>query len=480
MNVRLGHWHTLFLLAGIGLLSLAGPGDATAESLPPPVVKALKQQRMSQHSISLYVHEIGQPLPLLSHRAETARNPASTIKLLTTLVALERLGPAYQWRTEVYGDQPVRQGRLSGNIILKGYGDPSLTIERFWLLVRALRDTGLSAIGEDLVVDQSYFDVPPEDPGEFDARPDRAYNVAPRALLVNFQANAFRFIPQDGGLAIATVPRMETVTVENRVQLTGRPCRGWASELGMRVTHNPLTSRVLFSGRYASDCGERVLFRSIVDATRYIHGVFKSLWQEQGGTLNGNAREGKVGSKARLLYVHHSPPLAEVVRSINKYSNNVMSRLLLLTLGAESNPPGTVTKGIAVIHAWLEQNGFQFPELVIDNGAGLSRDTRISAAHLGALLRRAYHSPYMPEFIASLPVPSLDGTLQKRFTNQAFAGRSHLKTGSLEGVRTMAGIVHDRRGRRLVAVCLQNHPRAHTRAGEAVQEALLAWLDTRP
>jgi len=212
----------------------------------------------------------------------------------------------------------------------------------------------------------------------------------------------------------------------------------------------------------------------------YIYGVFKSLWAELGGQFEGNMREGTVPADAQLLHSTNSPSLAEVIRDVNKYSNNVMTRQILLTLGAEKyGPPGTVDKGSEAVRAWLAQKGLDFPELVLDNGSGLSRDGRISARHLGEILLTAYQSPYMPEFLASLPILSMDGTLAHRYGG-ALAGRAHLKTGSLDNVRAQAGIVLDEHGRRIVMVILHNDARAESAAGEAVQNALLAWINNRP
>jgi D-alanyl-D-alanine carboxypeptidase/D-alanyl-D-alanine-endopeptidase (penicillin-binding protein 4) len=198
-----------------------------------------------------------------------------------------------------------------------------------------------------------------------------------------------------------------------------------------------------------------------------------------GGRFEGSVREGTVPAEAQPLHSAVSPPLAEIIRVVNKYSNNVMARQLLLTLGAEERgAPATVDKGIAVIHDWLGRNEFDFPELVIENGSGLSRDERITARHLGRLLLRSYESPYMPEFLASLPILSTDGTQRLRYGG-ALAGRAHLKTGSLNNVRAQAGVVLDAQGRRFVVVILHNDSRADT-AGEAAQIALLSWVSQRP
>ena len=471
------------LVLGLVWLVPASVVLAKTDKLPEPVATALKRHGFPTRGLSLYVQEIGQTEPLLSVAAEVPRQPASTMKLLTTLAALEELSPAWRWKTEVYVTQPVRQGRLAGDLYIKGYGDPYLVIEHFWRLLRALRATGLETIDGDLVLDQSYFAGEAGDAADFDNQPLRAYNVLPNALLVNFQAVNFRFIPMpsEKRLQIIADPLPANVELENRVTLADGACRGWVRRLGLKVRQDKDRTRVIFSGTYDSGCGDNELFRVVSEPAPYILGLFRSLWTELGGRFEGGVRESAVPAEATLLHTAWSPPLADIIRSVNKYSNNVMARQLLLTLGAEkAGLPGTTEKGIEAVREWLKRRNLVFPELVLENGAGLSRDETISARHLGEVLMSGWRSPYMPEFISSLPLAAMDGTLRRRFNNPELEGQMHLKTGSLRDVRSVAGYVQDRAGRRVVVVCLHNHSRADTAAGEAVQEAVLQWVHDRP
>ncbi|HEX9626215.1 MAG TPA: D-alanyl-D-alanine carboxypeptidase/D-alanyl-D-alanine-endopeptidase [Acidiferrobacterales bacterium] len=473
---RMNAGRTLGILGMLVLLPWGAPA-ADSDRLPVPIAQALKVHRLAARNLSLYVREVGQPEPLLAVNADVPRNPASTMKLLTTLAALEVLGPAYQWRTEAWIDGELADGRLDGNLYIKGYGDPSLVIEQFWRFLRGLRQAGLANVGGDLVVDQSYFNPAPGDPAEFDGRPLRAYNVMPSALLVNFQTVSLRFLPDAaaGRLHITADPHPPRLEVDNRVRLTRGGCRGWGRQLAMRVVRDADVDRVIFTGRYPASCGENEVHRVLTDSTPYVAGVFRALWGELGGSLAGGSREAPVPGDARLLHRHVSPPLADIVRSINKFSNNVMTRQLLLTLGAErSGAPGSDDQGIAALHDWLAEKGLDFPELVVDNGAGLSRSERISARHLAELVQAGLASAYMPEFLASLPLLGMDGTLQRR---ASASGPARLKTGSLDNVRSLAGVFTDRRGRQYAVAMLHNAPRVEGYAGEAVQDALLEWLD---
>lgn len=473
----------IVLLCVLLLLGVSAGAAETAGALPAEIARVLKQQGLNASGLSLYVHQVGQPEPLLAANADVPRNPASVMKVLTTLVALEELGPAYTWKTEAYAVAPLRDGVLEGDLYIKGYGDPYLVIEHFWRFLRMLRKGGVETIRGDLVVDQSYFESAHGSSADFDRRPNRAYNVQPRALLVNFQAVNFRFLPEAGAQRVRIVadPQPAQFAIDNRVLLAGGPCAGGARAVGLQQAdaHGEM-QKLVFSGRYSWHCGEEEYYRVVAESDNYIHGVFKTMWTEMGGHFEGKAREGTVPPQARLLQSSVSPPLSEIIRVVNKYSNNVMTRQFLLTLAAEKyGPPGTVEKGIRAIHEWLKQRHLDFPELVIENGSGLSREERISARHLGQVLLAAYDSPYMPEFLASLPILAMDGTLKYR-NGGTLAGRAHMKTGSIDRVRSQAGIVLDEHGRRVVVVSLHNDPRLRAGNGEAVQNAVLAWVSHRP
>ena len=445
--------------------------------LPDPVAKALRLVGVPETSVSVFVQAVDEDRPLIAHAAEQPMNPASTMKLLTTYAGLEMLGPAYAWRTEIYTSVPPQGDELHGDLILKGYGDPAMTQENFWNLVRTLRQKGVREIHGDLVLDRSYFEELPYDPGAFDGEPYRVYNTGPDALLVNFKATRFIFSgnAQSGMVEIVADPTLPQLKVVNDLALRHVPCADWQDRLGYRVEREAGQVTITFSGNYSLACGEKDLHLSLFDDATYVFALFKRLWQEQGGVIHGKLRAGNMPEGAVRVVQSNSPPLADVIRQINKYSNNVMARQLLMSLGAEQyGPPGSAASGVRAVHEWLAGKDLHFQELVIENGAGLSREARISAQHLGQLLLAAYASPVMSELMSSLPVVAVDGTMRRRLKDSAVVGRGHLKTGSLEGVRAVAGYLMDTKGRRWVVVFMANHPRAA--ATRNAQDALLEWL----
>jgi D-alanyl-D-alanine carboxypeptidase/D-alanyl-D-alanine-endopeptidase (penicillin-binding protein 4) len=444
--------------------------------LPAPLREALLNAGVPLGAVGLYIQESGAARPLLDHNANRPMNPASTMKLLTTLAGLELLGPSYTWHTEAWLDGALTADVLQGNLVLKGYGDPKVTLEDIWLFLRDLRARGLREIRGDLVLDRSFFAVEPMDPAQFDNDPTRPYNVGPDALLLNYKSVRLQFLPQEdsGTVKIISTPDLPQISILNQLALGAGNCEFWPE----KPQAIPEQARLVFTGIFPRGCGEKAKSFSLLSPNDYAYAVFQQLWRELGGTLTGRARDGVVPDSARLFATWESPPLAEMIRDINKFSNNVMARQLFLTLAlAADNPPVSSDKARQALRDWLARNHLDFPELQIENGSGLSRSDRISPRHLAELLLYAWRSPFMPEFAASLPVPGVDGTLRRRLTDSPSAGRGHLKTGYLEGVRAIAGYVLDRRGNTVVVVSLINHSQAV--AAQGFQEAVVQWVWSR-
>ena len=467
--------------------ALSVPAEVGAGGLPGPVEEALERHRLPAESLSVFVQHVGAPeaAPLVSHRADVPRHPASTIKLLTTLAALEELGPAWKWETGVYVTGPVRDGRLEGDLVLVGSGDPFLVVEQLWRLLAAVRARGLREVAGRLVIDNTRFSVRDEPPpGDFDGKPYRAYNAPPDALLVNFNALDVVVEAREGGARAWTDPPVAGLALRNRLALTKGGCKQRRLRLDvsgpLAIGSPPVAPlpTVTVSGRMPRGCRRWSFPRSILPPVRFADGVVRALWTGMEGRIEGGLAVAPVPEGATPWHRHRSPPLALIVRGINKFSNNVMARNLLLTLGAERfGAPGTAAKGRRAVAAWLERRGIDLPHLRLVNGAGLSRDTRITARGLGRLLIAGERSRFRPEFATSLPLASLDGTLRTRLLGHPEATRARLKTGRLDGVRAMAGYVRTSSGRTLAVAALQEHSGIHgSAAGTAVQDALLRWL----
>ncbi len=447
---------------------------AHAQSLPASVLAALKDAQIPAENVAVVVQPVdGSPLRV-SHQGQRPMNPASVMKLVTTYAALGLLGPAWTWKTTVHADSAIANGVLDGNLYLKGSGDPRFTIDNLWALLRQLRVRGLRDIRGDVVLDRSSFDVPAIDPGAFDDKPMRPYNVGPDGLLVNFRAIRFTLLPDGKQVQVFMETPSDRLGIDNRLRLANGPCSNdWKDLIDVRLITDPRGDRVQFSGSYASQCGEKPLNLAPLPADAQVGGLVRALWQELGGSLQGRVRPGATPPQAPLLAKNESPPLADIVRDINKFSNNVMARQVFLTIGNDT-APATPERARQRLGDWLAGRGLAFSELVLDNGSGLSRSERISAASLNRLLLDAWKSPVMPEFVASLPIVGIDGTMKKRLNGSQASGRAHIKTGSLEGVKTAAGFALDAQGRSHAVTFMINHPRSS--AGGPAIDALLLWI----
>lgn len=460
----------LTVRAGLFLLLWIASAEA---ALPLNFTRALRDAGIPLDAVAVLVQPVELAEPVLAHRAAHAMNPASVMKLLTSTAALDQLGPAYTWKTDVWAAGDIQNGTLTGDLVIKGYGDPTLTLERVWLLQRALKVRGIKTIHGNLILDTAYFQLPPLDPGAFDGEPLALYNALPGALVANYNASTFTFKVVNDAVAITPELKQPELAVKSHLVLDYAPCEEWKDRMFPAGT-SPVRSELVFEGRYARTCGEKTLSLNLYDPVRNFDVTFRALWAESGGVFSGSTRLGTAPAGTPPLLSFPSIPLAEALRHLNKYSNNLMTRNVYLTLGAEAHgPPATLEKSRDAVRAWLADRKIAAPELVLENGAGLSRIERISAQTLGRLLILAYRRPYYSELESALPLLAVDGTLKRRFADSPFAGRAHLKTGSLKDARALAGYVMNRNGKRMVFVLLINHPQADK--ADAAQRALLEW-----
>ncbi len=444
---------------------------------PRAVERSFHDAGVPLNAVAIVVQEAGAAQPLFTLAPERPMSAASVMKLITTFAALEILGPDYRWRTEAYLSGPLVNGNLQGDLILKGYGDPKITIEQWQAFMASLRTAGLTSITGDLVLDRSYFRVAPQDPGAFDHEPLKPYNVAPDALLVNFKAVRLVFAPATGNdsVNLQVEPPLPQITVEPLPQPGNGDCGDWHGSLEASFIDRHSSAQALFPGRYPMRCGERDWYLALLDAPSYAYGMFSSYFRAAGGSFNGGMKEGLAPTGVAPFATLLSPPLYDIVRDINKLSNNVMARQVYLTLATTAYPPPVDTAEAATtVKAWLARQKLKIPGLVLDNGSGLSREERVSAGGLARLLAVADASPVREELASSLAVAAVDGTVQRRFRDGSVAGQALLKTGTLEGVRAIAGYVIDATGRRWIVVALINHPNAAR--GQPAIDFLVQWV----
>jgi D-alanyl-D-alanine carboxypeptidase/D-alanyl-D-alanine-endopeptidase (penicillin-binding protein 4) len=415
---------------------------------------------------------------LIDWNGATAFNPASTMKIVTTYAALDLLGPHYRWSTTLHLDGALRAGVLEGHLVLRGGGDPKFVIEDLTALIGRMRAAGLTEIRGDLLIDDSLFDLSNASLDSLDGDRSQPYNVAPHAALMNFKATRIvvRHDPA-GQVRIALDPPLADVKVRNELKLLTGACGSAGSAIWVRDQEpgGAGLPEIRVQGRFAPTCGEQSLYAAVLDHQDFIHGFFKAAWRRAGGRFDGRTRIAGGAARSPVWMRWESPrTLIDVVQDINKFSNNVMTRQLLLTLATRDGRPATPERARQVVANWLTRQGLRMPELVIDNGSGLSRSERISAASLTALLAHAAASSHGEALRDSLPKVGHDGTMRGRLSRHPVAGRAWIKTGSLRDVRSIAGYVDAASGRRHAVAMIANGDRLL--GAQPAQDAFLRWV----
>jgi D-alanyl-D-alanine carboxypeptidase/D-alanyl-D-alanine-endopeptidase (penicillin-binding protein 4) len=474
------------MLKRLLITALIAALPAAHAALPEPVAAKLAESGIPADALSVLVIR-GNAIVFEQH-PERPMQPASTMKVVTTLAGLEKLGPVFRGRTELRTSAAVEGNTLRGDLVLRGGADPDLSTEALRRMLQTLRFSGIRHIEGKLVLDRTLFTphrfdigVPP-----FDEAPEAYYNVIPDALLVNKNMIELDLRADGKRLRVNALPALQRVKVTHAMTLVDGKCADW--EDGWKppvLKNNGSRIEVVLQGTFPRNC-DRTYAINLIDRNDYVGRLVRSLWTELGGTLAGPVVEGRAGDDARLLAEHVSRHLPELVRDINKPSDNALARTLYLSMGAlEADPllgsrpqanlgaDSTLVRADAAVRAWLRERGISDDGLVIENGSGLSRLERITAQQLAGILVAGQKSPWSPEFAASLPLAGLDGTLKRRLKGTAAEGRARLKTGTLRNVVALAGYVPDASGQQCVVVAIINDENTGNGKGRAVLDTII-------
>jgi D-alanyl-D-alanine carboxypeptidase/D-alanyl-D-alanine-endopeptidase (penicillin-binding protein 4) len=456
--------------------------------LPEPVAGKMAATGIPQDAISTLV--LRGDTTLLSHLADRPMQPASTMKLVTTLVGLETLGPVFKGRTELRSSGEVVKGVLKGDLVLRGGADADFSGEVLEKMLQALRNQGIDRIAGNLVLDRSVFNPARGDIGlaPFDEAPEAYYNVIPDALLVNKNMLQLDMRSTDRKLRLVMQPALDKVSIGSDMKLVDADCAkwedGWKMPEAQRVDGR---IKVVLHGTFPKNCA-RGYSINVVDRQDYVGRLFRATWKKLGGRFGGEVVDGVAAPESKLLAEHVARALPEVIRDINKPSDNTLARTVFLSLGSlEADPmlgsrplaasaETSFTRADAAVRGWMRQHGIDDTGLVMENGSGLSRLERISPAQMGGLLKAGLRSDWAPEFQASMPIVAVDGTMRKRLKDSPAAGHARMKTGTLSNVTAIAGYVRDASGQQCVVVAMINSDQVSNGKGRAVLDSLVDWV----
>lgn len=463
------------------LLAPAASGRAqAADPLPAAVAAALARAGVPEDAFAAVALPLGHRARAWHHRSALAVAPASTMKLVTSIVALDRLGADHRGYTELRSAAPLEGGVLRGDLVLRGGADPELGVPQFWALLMELRSAGVAEIAGDLVVDRTLFRPARMDLGlaPFDGAPEFAYNVVPDALHLAGSLLALEISSAGGAVQARSVPALEGITVTSRMQLSERRCEDWDRDwLPARVLEAGAQLTIELNGAFprggAAGCQVRTQLQ-LIDRQRLTEALFRTLWAQLGGRFTGSVRQGAAPADTRLLVRRPGRPWGELLRNLNKRSDNAQARMLFLSLGlaAMASEPQTPTAELAAraVRAWLAGHDIAAPGLVLDNGSGLSRSERIAPLTLARMLEVAWRGPWAAELMMSLPVVGSETALALH--DSPAAGWARMKGGTLRDVAALAGYVRDAQGRPWALAMMINHAQAGRARG-----ALHAMVD---
>jgi len=457
--------------------------------LPAPVSQLLASAGIPDDAVSALI--LRGDDTILSHLAERPMQPASTMKLVTTLVALEQLGPVFKGRTELRTSGEQMRDVLKGDLVLRGGADADLSGEALERMLQALRNQGIRKLDGRLVLDRQLFVPARTDLGlpPFDESPEAYYNVIPDALLVNKNMLQLDMRSTGKQVQLAMQPALDRVTVESNLTLIDADCSkwedGWKQPAVLKEKSGKI--RVVLNGTYPRNCAKSNSI-NVLDRQDYVDRLFRTSWKKLGGSFTGETVDGITPPESRLLAEHVSRALPEVVRDINKPSDNALARTVFLSLGSleadaltgsHALPAAggdTFARADLAVRNWMRSKGIDDSGMVLENGSGLSRLEKISPAQLGGLLNAGLRSSWAPEFLASLPIVAMDGTMRRRLKDSPAAQRARMKTGTLKNVVALAGYVPDANGRQCVVVAMINHDLVGDGKGRAVLDALVDWV----
>ncbi len=475
-------------LFALGLAAATSPAYA---KLPESVTALLQKANIPSEALAVWAFPlVSTTTPLLAHQASRQMQPASTMKLVTTIVALDRLGRIHRGKTELRSAATIENGVLKGALIIKGGGDADLDLDAFANLLKTLRKKGVNHIAGDVIVDRTLFQPARLDVGlaPFDNASEFQYNVIPDALLLNFDLLELNLDSTSGALKASIATPLENVVPNtDSMAQASTACKDWEDTWKLPAVNKNVatgTIQIVLQGAFPANCNITTRL-NLLDKADYIDRHFRAVWKALGGTFAGTFKEAQnvpeEALKTSILAVHNARVLPEVTRDINKKSDNALARQTYLMLGTlaaanqQATTSTTLARADATVRAWYAQHRINSDGLVIENGSGLSRLEMISPQQLGSMLEVAWRSDYAPEFISSLPIVALDGTMRNRLKQSVAGGRARLKTGTLRNVVALAGYVSDANNTPHVVVAMLNHVNTPN-GGTRVLDALIDWI----
>lgn len=444
-------------------------------SLPQGIEDIIASYPIDKRSLSIDIHDLHSGLNVGSHNTHAIMTPASVVKVLTTYAALLHLGYDYRWSTLFYYTGTINNGTLYGDLIVKPYGDPNLKHESIQAIAMQIKSKGINAIRGNIIIDRSFFNIGNQDTSGFDERPYIPYNAMPDSMMFNERVTTLNITPHRGKVKVETDFKDDSFKIINNAKVVYGSCRGSRAWPKIEINKEYEKPLIIVSGTISNRCPTREIKRVITKPYKSFFYALKEALQSVGVTNQSGLQLLTKPQNAKPLFIYKSRTLEQSVAIINKESNNVMARQLMLTLGAYIyNRPSTLYKGRQAIETILAKHGIDLTsQCHIDNGCGLSRTSKLRALDLSRVLISAY-SRYGQRWLNTLSIAGVDGTTKRRFKRSLIKNRGWFKTGTIKGVKNIVGYVRGKSGNLYSVVILVNCKKARYRA--KMQNEIIEWL----
>jgi D-alanyl-D-alanine carboxypeptidase/D-alanyl-D-alanine-endopeptidase (penicillin-binding protein 4) len=442
--------------------------------LPVEIDSMIKKLGIKPSNLSIYIADSKTQKVLASFRESASMRPASVIKLATTYASLLEMGPDFRWPTQFFYTGSYENGKIGGDLIVKAYGDPTLSCRDIPSIVDRLVSLGVKGIDGDIVIDRSFFSVDGRIASGFDSNRYSEYNAMPDALMFDDHLCKIIVDPRSGKASVSKAIDVPDYRVVNRIKVTNKRCTSRYSWPMVRIREENGIPTVFLSGTLSKRCSPRHIGKVLSRTYAEFFQALKSEFVKKGVKFDGGMRLENLSPDARLLMTHYARPLIDIVAKTNKKSNNLYARHIFLLVGARVlGSPATVEKGRIAVHSIFEKRGIFGPETILDNGCGLSRTARTTASSLYLLLQDAYRN-FGDRWMKALSIAGRDGTIRRRFRNSVVRGKAWMKTGTLKDAKNIAGYVKGGSGRLYTVVILYNGNRKWL--ASTLQNRIITWL----
>jgi D-alanyl-D-alanine carboxypeptidase/D-alanyl-D-alanine-endopeptidase (penicillin-binding protein 4) len=458
--------------------------DKVADSvLIQTIDKALKARCLDDKQTSVSVVALPGGRVVYAHNTLKPLLPASVMKIVTTAAALHYLNPEYRFKTEFLYDGQRKNNAIQGNLIIRGGGDPRLSTEHLWYVASQIKNSGINEVTGDLIVDAHFFDEFVRTPVELETEhTQRPYDAKLGALSLNFNSLAVHVLPgnnEGDALNVWLDPAPAYIYVRN----TGKTSK-WTKKRRRNIISVYRTKsdsgkvEIRVNGKLPISVRERILRLNIDNPMRYTAETFRALLLEAGVQIHGETKIVFTNVDANKLYEHVSQNLSLILKELNTFSNNFTAEQIVKTIAAERfGTPGSHAEGLRLIKDFLQISNVNTENIVLIDGSGLSRTNRFTTQAMTDLLSAMFSRfDIGPDFIAALRVMGIGNILSQRLANSPARGKIRAKTGTLNGVSTLAGYVESSSGKMFGYALFLNNNRCGYKHADKIEDRIITAI----